>query len=151
MSAQASLQCGAAVGERSGERVNSRNGHRHRPWDARLGTSDLAVPKLRRGSLFVDRCPRAAGTRGRPGGQLSSVTATAANAEGCREIVTLHERRVSQDPGPRRRLSGRSPPGHRRRLRVRRWIATASTTNPGSTVRAGASVREVVSGTSMVL
>jgi putative transposase len=49
MSAQASAQCGAAYGERSGERENSRNGYRHRPWDTRVGTIELAVPKLRAG------------------------------------------------------------------------------------------------------
>jgi putative transposase len=49
MSAQASLQCGAALGERSDERTNSRNGYRHRPWDTRVGSIDLAVPKLRAG------------------------------------------------------------------------------------------------------
>ena len=49
MSAQASLQCGAGLGERTDERVNSRNGYRHRPWDTRVGTIDLAVPKLRSG------------------------------------------------------------------------------------------------------
>jgi len=42
MSAQASWQCGAALGERSDERLNSRNGYRHRPWDTRVGTIDLA-------------------------------------------------------------------------------------------------------------
>jgi transposase-like protein len=50
MSAQASMQCGAALGERSEDRVNSRNGYRHRPWDTRVGSIDLAVPKLRAGS-----------------------------------------------------------------------------------------------------
>ena len=49
MSAQASLQCGAGYGERSDERENSRNGYRHRPWDTRVGTIDLAVPKVRSG------------------------------------------------------------------------------------------------------
>ncbi len=49
MSAQASMQCGAGLGERCDERVNSRNGYRHRPWDTRVGTIDLAVPKLRAG------------------------------------------------------------------------------------------------------
>jgi putative transposase len=49
MSAQASLQCGAGYEERSPERTNSRNGYRHRPWDTRVGTIDLAVPKLRSG------------------------------------------------------------------------------------------------------
>jgi len=32
MSAQASMQCGAAYGERTEERENSRNGYRMRPW-----------------------------------------------------------------------------------------------------------------------
>jgi len=32
MSAQASMQCGAAYGERTEERENSRNGYRVRPW-----------------------------------------------------------------------------------------------------------------------
>jgi len=49
MSAQASMQCGAAYGERTAERENSRNGYRLRPWDTRAGTIELAVPKLRRG------------------------------------------------------------------------------------------------------
>jgi len=49
MSAQASMQCGAAYGERTEERENSRNGYRLRPWDTRVGSVDLAVPKLRTG------------------------------------------------------------------------------------------------------
>jgi len=49
MSAQASMQCNAAYGERSEDRENSRNGYRTRPWDTRVGTIELAVPKLRRG------------------------------------------------------------------------------------------------------
>jgi len=50
MSAEASMQCGAGYGERSTERLNSRNGHRRRPWDTRVGTIDLAIPKLRSGT-----------------------------------------------------------------------------------------------------
>jgi putative transposase len=49
MSAQASAQCGAGYGERSEDRENSRNGYRRRPWDTRVGTIDLAIPKLRQG------------------------------------------------------------------------------------------------------
>lgn len=49
MSAQASMQCGAGYGERTDERENSRNGYRTRPWDTRVGTVNLAVPKLRSG------------------------------------------------------------------------------------------------------
>src|SRR5690606_6824387 len=52
MSAEASAQCGAAYGERSGERTNSRNGYRHRDWDTRVGTIDLAIPKVREGSYY---------------------------------------------------------------------------------------------------
>jgi transposase-like protein len=52
MSADADAVCGAAYGERSDERVNSRNGYRHREWDTRAGSIDLAVPKLRQGSYF---------------------------------------------------------------------------------------------------
>jgi len=49
MSAQASMQYNAAYGERTDERENSRNGYRMRPWDTRVGSVDLAVPKLRKG------------------------------------------------------------------------------------------------------
>ena len=49
MSAQASMQCNAGYGERTTERENSRNGYRTRPWDTRVGTIELNVPKLRRG------------------------------------------------------------------------------------------------------
>jgi putative transposase len=49
MSAQASMQCGAGYNERSEERENSRNGYRTRPWDTRVGSVELSVPKLRRG------------------------------------------------------------------------------------------------------
>jgi putative transposase len=52
MSAEASMQCQAAYGERSEERTNSRNGYRERRWDTRVGSIDLAVPKLREGSYY---------------------------------------------------------------------------------------------------
>lgn len=54
MSAEADGLCGAEYGERSGDRVNQRNGYRPRLWDTRAGTIELAVPKLRRGSYFPD-------------------------------------------------------------------------------------------------
>ncbi len=50
MDAEATSICGAEYRERSEERVNSRNGHRMRPWDTRVGTIDLETPKLRQGS-----------------------------------------------------------------------------------------------------
>ena len=54
LSAQADAVCGAGYGERSSERVNSRNGYRHRELDTRVGTLDVAVPKLRQGSLYPE-------------------------------------------------------------------------------------------------
>ncbi len=54
MSADADAVCGAGYGERTPERVNRRNGYRERDWDTRVGTIELAVPKLREGSYFPD-------------------------------------------------------------------------------------------------
>jgi putative transposase len=54
MSADADAVCGAGWGERSAERVNRRNGYREREWDTRVGSIELAVPKLREGSYFPD-------------------------------------------------------------------------------------------------
>src|SRR5213078_2860731 len=54
MGAEADALCGAPYSERSPERVNRRNGYREREWDTRVGTVELAVPKLREGSYFPD-------------------------------------------------------------------------------------------------
>ena len=54
MSAQASALCEAGYNERTDERTNSRNGYRHRPWDTRVGSIDLAIPKLREGTYYPD-------------------------------------------------------------------------------------------------
>jgi putative transposase len=54
LSADADAVCGAEYGAVSPERVNSRNGYRHRELDTRIGTIDVAVPKLRSGSYFPD-------------------------------------------------------------------------------------------------
>ena len=54
MGAEAEVLCGAAYGQRSPERVNQRNGYRRRRWDTRVGSIDLAIPKLRKGSYFPD-------------------------------------------------------------------------------------------------
>ncbi len=52
MSAEADAMCGADYGERSKRRGNSRNGYRHRDFDTRVGTIDVAIPKLRQGSYL---------------------------------------------------------------------------------------------------
>src|SRR5450830_1471160 len=46
--------CQAAYGQRSDDRINSRNGYRDRAWETRAGTVDLKIPKLRSGSYFPD-------------------------------------------------------------------------------------------------
>jgi len=52
MAEETDVVCGAAYGERSDDRVNRRNGYRERAFDTRVGTIDLAIPKLREGSYF---------------------------------------------------------------------------------------------------
>ncbi len=54
LSAEADAVCGAEYGLASPERVNSRNGYRHRDLDTRVGTIDVAVPKLRSGTYFPE-------------------------------------------------------------------------------------------------
>ena len=54
LSAQADSVCGAEYGARDPDRTNRRNGYRHRDLDTRVGTLDVAVPKLREGAFFPD-------------------------------------------------------------------------------------------------
>jgi putative transposase len=73
LSADADRVCGAAFGTRDPDRVNSRNGYRHRELDTRIGTLDVAVPKLRGGSYFPDWLLQ---RRRRAEAALTSVVAT---------------------------------------------------------------------------
>src|SRR5205809_7802594 len=51
--AEVSAQIRAAHGERAPERrVTQRNGYRPRGWNTRVGTIELAIPKLRQGSFM---------------------------------------------------------------------------------------------------
>ena len=52
MEAEVSEQIGASKHERREERTTHRNGYRARPWDTRVGTLELQIPKLRTGSYF---------------------------------------------------------------------------------------------------
>jgi putative transposase len=52
MDAEVTALVGAEPYERSDERTAQRNGHRSRRWDTRVGTLELAIPKLRTGSYF---------------------------------------------------------------------------------------------------
>src|SRR5689334_10847457 len=52
MELEAETACGAGHGERSENRTNLRNGYRDRDWHTRVGTVELRIPKLRKGSYF---------------------------------------------------------------------------------------------------
>lgn len=54
LSAEADAVCGAEYGTTSPDRVNLRNGYRHRDFDTRAGSIDVAIPKLRQGSYFPE-------------------------------------------------------------------------------------------------
>ena len=66
MSAEADAICGAPYGMPGPDRVNVRNGYRHRDFDTRAGTLDVAIPRLRSGSYFPDWLPSAAAGPKRP-------------------------------------------------------------------------------------
>ncbi len=50
MNAEVSSRIGAELGERSLERTTHRNGYRSRDGDTRVGSIELAIPKLGQGS-----------------------------------------------------------------------------------------------------
>ena len=52
MELEVSQQIGAERYERSAERSTYRNGYRERRWDTRVGSIDLQIPKLRKGSYM---------------------------------------------------------------------------------------------------
>jgi transposase-like protein len=54
MAAEVDAVTGAGWGEVSPERVNHGNGYRTRPFDTRVGSIEVAIPKLRRGSYFPE-------------------------------------------------------------------------------------------------
>ena len=54
MGAEADGACGASYRQTSPQRTNQRNGYRERRWDTRVGTIDLEIPRLRKGSYFPD-------------------------------------------------------------------------------------------------
>jgi len=54
LSADADTVVGAEWGKASPDRTAQRNGYRHRDLDTRVGTIDVAVPKLRSGTYFPD-------------------------------------------------------------------------------------------------
>ena len=54
METEVTQQIGAGPHERTGARTNSRNGHRPRTWETRVGAVQLAIPKLRQGTYYPE-------------------------------------------------------------------------------------------------
>ncbi|ASR56460.1 IS256 family transposase [Cellulomonas sp. PSBB021] len=54
LSAEADAVCGAEWGQAPPDRVAQRNGYRHRDLDTRVGTIDVAIPKLCQGTYFPE-------------------------------------------------------------------------------------------------
>lgn len=54
LSADADAVVGAEWGRPSPDRIAQRNGYRHRDLDTRVGTIDVAIPKLRSGTYFPE-------------------------------------------------------------------------------------------------
>ncbi|WP_157543585.1 IS256 family transposase, partial [Microbacterium sp. CCH5-D1] len=54
LSADADAVVGAEWGQASPDRTAQRNGYRHRDLDTRVGTIDVAIPKLRKGTYFPE-------------------------------------------------------------------------------------------------
>ena len=52
MDREVSAQIGAEPYERTDDRLAYRNGYRTRSWDTRVGTIELKIPKVTRGSYF---------------------------------------------------------------------------------------------------
>jgi len=74
---------GAERYERSGERAGYRNGYRLGTWDTRVGTIELAIPKVKPGSYFPPLLePRRRAERALLGGDPGSLRARGFHPEG---------------------------------------------------------------------
>jgi transposase-like protein len=54
MEAEVTQRIGAGPHARTATRTNSRNGHRSRTWETRVGSVQLAIPKLRHGTDYPE-------------------------------------------------------------------------------------------------
>ena len=58
MEGEVSELAGSGLYERSAERATQRNGYRARQWDTRVGSLELAIPRLRSGSYLAATAAR---------------------------------------------------------------------------------------------
>ena len=119
LSADADAVCGAEYGQASPERWAQRNGYRHRDLDTRVGTIDVAVPRLRTGSYFPDWLLE---RRKRAESALITVVADAYLARG------LHPTHGQAGRRPGHQLTARSHRSHARRP------SSTSTSPPSATL-----------------
>lgn len=124
MSAEADVLCNAEYGQVSDERVNHRNGYRPREWDARAGTVELAIPKLRSGSYFPHWLLAQNHLNARSSSRSSSRTALTSSCIVCGETSRLLPSRRRS----RAVLSAGRPANRRRRrplLRGRECVSVS--------------------------
>jgi hypothetical protein len=108
MAAEADAICGAPYRSRSQDRVNARNGYRLRDWDTRVGTIEVAIPKLRSGFVLAGlaagaRPPRRAGPglgggHLLPAGGLDPADGAPGRGPGGHPAVEVAGQRDGQDP-----------------------------------------------------
>jgi hypothetical protein len=131
MGAEADALCGAPYGVASPDRTNSRNGYRHRDFDTRAGTLDVAIPKLRSGSYFPDwllerrrRAERALTTVVATCYLLGVSTRRMEKLVEQLDITRLSSRRSASWRVSWTSRSRRSGPGRSTRARTRSWPPT---------------------------
>ncbi len=88
MSAEVDGLCGASYRRSSPERTNVRNGYRHREFDTRAGTLDVAIPKLREGSTTRTGCYQQR--------IMAHVAVTRPRGQACRRHVKTDPRAASE-------------------------------------------------------
>ena len=87
LSADADAVCGAEYGQVSPERVNSRNGYRHRELDTRVGTIDVYPPRSRSGRSQRPRTyPRTTATSA---SEATALGGTGPPGRCLRELLTI--------------------------------------------------------------
>ena len=112
LSADADAVVGAEWGKSSPDRTARRNGYRHRELDTRVGTLDVAIPKLRQGTYFPEWLLE---RRKRAESALITVIADCylAGVSTRRMAPRMHASRTSHP-----RLPARQDPGHQRVVEV---------------------------------
>ena len=112
LSADADTVCAAQWGQQDPQRHAQRNGCRYRPLDTRVGTIDVAIPKLRSGTYFPEwslqrrkRCESAlitvvarcylAGVSTRRMDKRKAVTRNGSGADSWRYLLLLEVQRLN--------------------------------------------------------